>query len=319
MSKQNDVLTCEFDFENVSGRPLSVLYAVATCSCTKVEWPREAVPAGGRASIKVIYHRERYANSFEKVITVNFSGGVKPVMLKISGSFVDDDSSLAKDFPFSRGPLGYQEEPFELGVVHPGVPVYKTLTFANFKSDDSLGLSFDIQDDNLHFQDFTPWISALSRLDFMCTLVPDSLVWGHRTYSVTPVVDGKRMEALHFHALMLDDFSALSSEERNNGALFKVLGEVHHFGIVKQGSQVTARIGLENISDKPLRIRAVTADRKGLSFDFPDLIPAGSKAGIDIRIKPSALEAGDNKIVISLVTDSPLMPYTEIELVGCVK
>lgn len=319
VSKQIDLLSYDFVFENTSDAPLSVSYAVASCSCTEVRWPLEPVPASGSAVISVVYHRERYANAFEKFITVNFGEGIKPVKLTISGTFVDDKESLRKDFPCSRGAVRFQSDPVDFGTVHPGVPVYKTLTFANSKDDDSVDLSFDTSLSGIEFSEASHGISALSRWDVSCSFVPDSLEWGRRSFFVTPIVDGERLDDIEFRALVLEDFSSLTSEQRNKSAIFRVLGEVHHFGIVRQGDAATARIGLENVSDVPLRLKSVRADRDGIVFDYPEFIPARSKAGIEIRLSPAALQPGDNRIIISLVSDSPLVPYTEVELLGCVK
>ena len=319
VSKREDVLSCDFVFENTSDRAIVVDYAVASCSCTELKWPLEPVPAGGRGTISVFYHRERYADSFDKSLTVHFGSGLKPVVLRISGNFVDDAVSLHKDFPFDRGMVGLQAEPFDFGVVHPGKPAYKTVTFANFKEDDSVNLVLEPHSPCIGFSNSSHGIPAFSRWNVTCTLVPDSLSFGRQDYSVTPVVDGVRLEDIHFKALVLEDFSMLSSAEKNRGAVFRVLGEVHHFGIIRPGATASARIVVENISNAPLVIRSVAADRSGVVFDFPEQIPARSKSGIDISIDPESLDLGDNRIIISLFTDSPLMPFAEVELLGCVK
>lgn len=319
VSTQQEILECDFPFVNTSGKTISVKYAVASCSCTRVDWTRSSIAAGGSGKISVRYSRERHANSFEKIITVYFNGVQKPVMLRITGRFFDDSSSLAKDFPYTSGALGRQEDVFNLGTAHPGQPSYKTLVFANMRQDKAMDFNLKSLSEGLEFTGITYTIEPLSRTILTCVLSPDSLSWGRRSFYAVPVVDGNKLEPLEFTALVLDDFSSLSPSQKNAGAMYRVMNEVLHFGIVKPGAKASLRINLENTTDAPLRLRSVSADRKGLSFDYPDTLPGRSKCGVQVNISPEALTPGDNRITISIVTDSPLMPYSELEVIGCVK
>ena len=308
----------EFTFKNDSNGTVTISYAVASCSCVSLDWTREPVSPGSEGKISVVYFRESTADSFDKVISVFFADESKPHQLRISGYFVETAESLRKDFPGRRGALGLQYDPGDFATVYPGVPVYQNLWLANFSS---TGIDVSLEDFSEGFE-ITPShvkIAPGARRELMCTLRPDSLSWGHRNYSFTPVVDGVRDSSVTYSALVLPDWSSLSSAEINSSAYFKVIGDVHHFGVIRKGNPAHLVVSLQNVKGKPFRILDIRASIDGVTIVAPAEIAAETRADIDVNIEPSALMPGGNKFTISLVTDTPLKPFTEIEVMGYVE
>lgn len=318
LPRETERLDCEFNFTNNSDRAISIAYAVASCSCTKLDWTRDPVAPGASGFVHVIYTRELTADSFDKSISVFFEGVPQPHILKINGSFYETAQSLAAEFPFRRSSLGLQYDPGDFDVVHPGQAAYMNMWLSNF-SDQPISVSLDSLSSGLSISPARLDIPGGSRASLMCTLMPDSLAWGRRIYRFVPVVDGESQRPVEYWATVLPDFGSLSSEERNASAYFKVLGEVHHFGVISEGSPASIRIGLQNVSGKALALKDVRADKDGVTVSAPDIVPAGLRADIDVSVDPSALVPGNNRFVISLVTDSPLKPFTQIEVLGYVE
>ena len=75
--------THHFVFHNTGNEPLLLNNVRSSCGCTIPEWPKEPIPAGETASIKVSYNT-RIIGSFSKSITV-YSNAEKPVVLVIKG------------------------------------------------------------------------------------------------------------------------------------------------------------------------------------------------------------------------------------------
>lgn len=308
----------EFRFTNDSDSPVTISYAVASCSCISLDWTREAVAPGSEGKVSVVYFKESTADSFDKIISVFFADASKPQQLRISGHFVETGESLRQDFPFRRGALGLQYDPGDFATVHPGEPVYQNLWLANFSSQ---GIDVNLEDFSDGFE-ITPShvkIASGSRRELMCILRPDSLQWGRRSYAFTPVVDGEPVPSVTYSAVVLPDWSALSSAEINSSAYFKVIGDVHHFGVIRKGDPAHLIVSLQNVSGKAFRILDIRASIDGVTIDAPSEIAAGAKADLDVNIDPSALVAGGNKFTLSLVTDTPLKPFAEIEVMGYVE
>ena len=318
LSRDSDKLNCEFTFTNNSDRAVRVAYAVASCSCTKVDWTREPVVPGSNGTVSVTYFRERNADSFDKSVSVFFEGSPKPYVLVFMGKFYDTSQTLASEFPYRRSSLGLQDDPGDFDVVHPGQAAYMNMWLSNFSSE-TISVRLDSLSDGLTVSPARLSISGGSRASLMCTLMPDSLTWGRRSYSFVPVVNGESQRPVEYWATVLPDFSSLSPSEKNASAYFKVLGEVHHFGVIRQGDSANLRIGLQNVSSKDFSLMDVRADRDGVAVSAPASVPAGQRADIDISIDPSVLEPGNNSFIISIVTDSPLKPFTQIEVLGYVE
>ncbi|MDX9892733.1 MAG: DUF1573 domain-containing protein, partial [Bacteroidales bacterium] len=50
---------CFFNFKNTGKADLILTNCSSSCGCTVPEWPKEPIPPGGKASIKVIYNTAR--------------------------------------------------------------------------------------------------------------------------------------------------------------------------------------------------------------------------------------------------------------------
>jgi len=53
--EEGEKIVHEFSFENTGDEPLVISKAVGSCGCTVPDWPREPIPAGESAVIKVQY------------------------------------------------------------------------------------------------------------------------------------------------------------------------------------------------------------------------------------------------------------------------
>jgi hypothetical protein len=85
--KQNEPVTVEFAFENISGKAIIIEDATAECGCTKPEFPPRPIAPGKTGTIKVTYD-SKTMGAFTKKITVKLVNIVKPIELSIKGEVV---------------------------------------------------------------------------------------------------------------------------------------------------------------------------------------------------------------------------------------
>lgn len=68
--KQGDKVTTDFKFTNTGKMPLIITDAVATCGCTKPEWPKTPVKPGESGMVHVTFNSAFKTGLQDKMITV---------------------------------------------------------------------------------------------------------------------------------------------------------------------------------------------------------------------------------------------------------
>lgn len=316
--KSVNVLTHDFSFTNASAKPVSISYAVATCSCTKLKWTTTAVAPGASGVVTATYYREQSRDSFEKFISVFVDGVTKPFVLRIAGSFYDTESSLAHEFPINLSGLGVKREMYDLGVLHPGDVHSSGVKLANLTGED-IHVGFTGVSDSLRI--FVPisLMTPMSQKEFRYQLAVDSLVWGERFYDFTPMVNGKATKPMTFKVTVLDDYSTLSEAELRAGPTPVLEDGPCSFGTIGSGKQATASFSILNKSDKPLIIKRVYANDVKVRIDAPSRIGPGKSARFKFTAPASSLRKGRNTFQVSIISNSPAYPLKKVLVDGKVE
>lgn len=82
---QGDNGECEFVFKNTGKADLILTNCRSSCGCTVPSWPKDPIPPGKKASIKVKYNTQRIGQ-INKTITVESNAVNDRVVLKITGN-----------------------------------------------------------------------------------------------------------------------------------------------------------------------------------------------------------------------------------------
>ncbi|MBM3443565.1 MAG: DUF1573 domain-containing protein [Bacteroidetes bacterium] len=85
--KQGVPVTHDFEFTNVSGQPVIIETATASCGCTTPTWPQAPVMKEKSASIKAGFNAAA-PGPFEKTVYVKVKGIDTPLELRIAGEVV---------------------------------------------------------------------------------------------------------------------------------------------------------------------------------------------------------------------------------------
>ena len=89
--KQGVPTTFDFEFKNVSEKPVVIENAAASCGCTTPKWPQAPVMAGKKEKINVGYNAAN-VGAFSKTITVKLAGIDTPLTLTISGEVLTSEA-----------------------------------------------------------------------------------------------------------------------------------------------------------------------------------------------------------------------------------
>jgi hypothetical protein len=85
---EGEKIDFSFRFKNTGTHPLIIQKAVASCGCTKPEWPMQPIPPGGIASVKAEFNSEGRVGPAHKVITVTSNANPSFPQLKLTGIVV---------------------------------------------------------------------------------------------------------------------------------------------------------------------------------------------------------------------------------------
>ena len=77
--------TCEFVFKNTGKADLILTNCRSSCGCTVPSWPKDPIPPGKKAVIKVKYNTNR-VGAINKTITVESNATNNRVILSIKGN-----------------------------------------------------------------------------------------------------------------------------------------------------------------------------------------------------------------------------------------
>lgn len=88
--KQGMPVNYEFEFTNVSGKPVVIESATASCGCTTPTWPQQPVATGKGNKIKAGFNAASLG-TFDKSVFVKIAGVDQPLELKISGEVLTAD------------------------------------------------------------------------------------------------------------------------------------------------------------------------------------------------------------------------------------
>ena len=91
---QGDNGTCEFVFKNTGKADLILTNCRSSCGCTVPEWPKDPIPPGKKAIIKVSYNTNRLG-MINKSITVESNATNNRVVLNIKGNVSAKPSEAA--------------------------------------------------------------------------------------------------------------------------------------------------------------------------------------------------------------------------------
>jgi len=321
VSVEDGPLTCSFTLTNKGKEAVAIFEVVSSCGCTGVTWTREPVQPGGTATITATYKNEDGPMPFDKTLTVYISGVKRPVILRLRGVVHEKKKSLSELYGAEKlGDFGLKTRHFKAGTLRQGHSVNESATVANLGSKPL----------EVHFAEVSPQLSvtvtpnpipagSTARLSFV--IQADTSLYGRHTYSAVPVLNGRRAaQALDIFAFSQADFSSWSAAQREAGAIPVFATSTFDFGIVSPGTPVKAVFSCTNKGKSPFHIYQADTESPALqaATPLPDLGP-GEQASYAFTLDTSALETGENVIMITLTTNSPLRPAVNLFVAGIIR
>lgn len=89
--KQGVPVTHDFEFTNVTDKPVVIESATATCGCTTPTWPQAPVAKGKADKIKAGFNAAA-PGAFTKQVTIKVAGADQPLTVTIKGEVLSADA-----------------------------------------------------------------------------------------------------------------------------------------------------------------------------------------------------------------------------------
>ena len=86
--KQGVPVTYDFEFINLSSKPVVIESATASCGCTTPSWPKTPISKNKKDKISAGFNAAA-PGAFDKTITVKVTGYEQPIELRINGEVLN--------------------------------------------------------------------------------------------------------------------------------------------------------------------------------------------------------------------------------------
>lgn len=312
-------LSCSFTLTNNGSEPITIFEVVSSCGCTDVKWTKKAIQPGQSGTISATYKNEDGPMPFDKTLTAYISGVKKPVILRLRGVVHEKKKSPEELYGAVRmGDLGMKSRTLNAGTLRQGLSTSETITLANLGKK-SLKLAFADVSEQLTVSAEPNPIPAGGTATLTCTVKADPGLYGRQVYKATPVVNGKKASApIEITAWTQENFSGWTEEQRKKAALPYFDQSTFNYGSVKRGEKLEVTFHCNNRGKSALHIYQADAEDPALQpVNCPD-IPAGKRGDLRFTLDTSRLEKGENVIMISLTTNSPLRPLINLFVAGII-
>ena len=312
-------LSCTFTLTNTGKEPIAIFEVVSSCGCTDVKWTREPILPGKTGTISATYKNEDGAMPFDKTLTVYVSGVKRPVILRLRGVVHEKKKSLSELYGAQKlGAFGLKARQLKTGTLKQGQSTSETVTVANLGKK-PLSVTFAGVSPQLSLSVEPNPIPSGSTATLHYTVEADPSLYGKNLYTATPVLNGKKADAsLEITTWTQENFGAITAGQRDNGPIPYFETSTFNYGIVQKGEKVDILFRYTNKGVESFHIFKADAESPALSpAGQPEDVGGGGKKGsVRFTLDTSLLEKGENVIMVSLTTNSPLRPLVNLFVAG---
>ncbi len=309
---------CTFRLRNTGDSPLTILEVVTSCGCTDAEWTRDEIPPQGTGTISVTYKNGDGPIPFDKTLTVYLTRPKKPLLLHIRGDVHEKKKSMKELYGIRRGALGLKQDLIRVGNMEQGESRSGEALVANLGRK-PLRVAFTAVDPQLSLSVDPNPVPAGATAVLTYTVRADRDIWGLRTYSATPVLDGAPEGApIRFQAVTKENFTDWTQERKDHAAQPVFDESTASFGTVSSGEEVTVSYTLTNRGKSDFHCYAAYADAEVDIVGTDDVAP-GARGTFTVRIPTAGLPKGETTVMLTLITNSPLRPIVNLFAVGIIE
>ena len=304
-----------FTFQNTGSTPVVIQQVVSSCGCTTADYTRSPVIPGASGKIEATFLNDQGPYPFDKSITVYISGE-NPIILRIKGVVHERQKELRELYPVAFGNFAMRGDIVDMGDINQGETKDDVVPVANI-STRTIQVSFSDVSRGVTISPNPITIPAGQKADISITLnTKEELKWGNSNYFANVTVDGRRItdKRIEIRARIRDNFSGMTQEDVDKGAVPMANSSSYDFGVIKRGESASHSFQLRNIGESELIIHKIEPNQPGTISRNPGRIAKGASDSIDITVTPD--KAGDIVYAFSLYTNAPKRPIMILLVTG---
>ena len=319
--EENGPVSCKFKFTNTGKDTLLISSVRVSCGCTSTNWSEKGIAPGITSDIEIAYNPHNRPGKFEKDIL--FIANTKPntIKLKISGNVIARPKTIREIYPYTIGNTWFSEVSKDIKIAYSGIPkedtifVYnnwdKQMKVLDIKAPESIKIRF-------------PSNVLKSAMGTYFVVTYDAIKtsdWGaiEAKFSITTNDSITPVKEFGLSAIVVEDFSLLTSVQKANAPRLKSANDKLDFGVKTETEVVQFEIVIENKGKDDLYIRKLENEARFIEIQpYTKPIKSGEKIQIPIKINLKG-RSGTIDRTINMITNDPENSFHEIHIVGLVE
>jgi len=307
-----------FRFRNTGSIPLIIHDVKSSCGCTTPSYSKQPVLPGAEGYIKATYDPKNRPHGFEKAISIKTNAEPADVVLKIKGNVIPRDKGLEELYPFNVNGIRLKSNHISFTKLNNNQKDLRSVEIIN-DTDSPLKLGFNDVPEYIHVKAEPTQLAPGEKGRITATYdASQRNAWGYVIDRLRLSVNGQIVPGgqLTITANIQEDFSKLTSAERQKAAKIAFNDTEFNFGDIKQGEKVEHTFRISNKGKSDLVIRDVKASC-GCTAVKPDknIIKPGETTSMK-AIFNSAGKTGRQNKTISIITNSPDQPRSILWIKG---
>lgn len=312
--EKNGPVSAIFTFTNKGKTPLVINQVVASCGCTTPEWTKSPVEAGKSGEIKVTYNPAGRPGAFVKTITVLSNAADNRSELRIKGEVETSELLRAVQFPVIMGNIRLDKRSIQVGEINSSARYDGKIQVFN-PSDKPLNLKLMGVPRHIRLttqSPVQPGQTAEILFSYDASAIKD---WGVRKDDFFILYDNEsRMTSdrkITVTAIIKEDFTKLSSAQRENAPKIESSENKIDFGAVSPNQKISKEVKIKNTGKSILHIRKITCGHSAVKPSINRMsIPAGSEATLTILLDAATVKRAiaENLVIITNDPTKPSLP-----------
>ncbi len=308
-----------YTFTNLGTDTLRIQEAKPSCGCISAEWTMTPVAPGKTGYVKGIYNPYHMSGSFDKSIWVHSNAAIPDITLAIKGEVIPKIKTLQDSFPIVNGSLRMPGKGFYLRNI-PNTEIKKDSMLLYNAGDATLTLSF---------KDYPTYVTCAAKPNSIGPKQHAKILitydaskkgeYGVVSDTLTLVTNDATIpnKKINISATLMDDFSKLTAEQRENAPKIVFISDNIDFGTAKSGETVKTTFEFTNKGKDMLIIRKATPYRTDckVTIEGSDHIAADKTGKITIEFNTASI-VGDEKRTAMVTTNDPTRSFLILVMKG---
>jgi len=307
INEEKGPVTKVFTFTNTGGTPVIIQSVKASCGCTTPDWTKDPVLPGKKGVVKATYNPKSRPGQFNKTITVISNAENNTVVLTIKGIVTPKPRTMEDDYPIQMSGLRLKSNHIAFVKIFNNEIKTDSVQVVNTSAED-VKITFEKSPAHIKIKAVPETLKPNAKGIIIATY--DGLKktdWGFIMDRVDVVLNGKfdANNRLSISAIIVEDFTKLTPEQRANAPKANFETKEFNFGTIKEGELANYNFKLTNDGKTDLLIRKVKASC-GCTAVAPaeTVIKPGQSTTIKTTFNSSGKPGKQNKSV-TIITNDP--------------